>query len=227
MSGVILIVVAVGAEGAAVRRAFGAGGEPELWKPERLDGRFELLVGGVGKANAAGATARFYDPTRHAGAMSVGVCGSLPGGPAVGESVLATRSVNADEGVVTPTGFLTCREMGFPLGESDDEGWAPDGAWAAGLCKLVDALGPVATVSVCSGTDEAARAVAGRTGAVAEAMEGAAIAQVLRRIDPSAAFAELRVVSNDTGDRDKQRWDLPRAFAALTGVLGRARDTLG
>jgi len=225
--GVILIVAAVGAEGGAVRRAFGRAGDPGDWTPEALDDRFELVVGGVGKANAAGALARFYDPARHLGAMSVGVCGSLPGGPAIGASVLATSSVNADEGLVTPDGFITCRQMGFPLGASDEAGSPPDVGWAAALRPLVDAAGPIATVSVCSGTDAAAGAVARRTGAIAEAMEGAAIAQVLARVDPGAKFCELRVVSNTTGDRDGQVWDLASAFAGLTGVLGRARTRLG
>lgn len=223
----ILIVVAVGAEGAAVRRAFGGSGDPETWRPERLDDRFELVVGGVGKANAAGCVARFYDPARHEGAMSVGVCGSLPGGPATGASVLATASVNADEGIVTPDGFETCRQMGFPLGPTDETGSPPDPGWARALSPVVDAAGPIATVSVCSGTDAAAAGVRARTGAIAEAMEGAAIAQVLARVDPRAKFCELRVVSNNTGDRGRQVWDLPRAFGRLSEVLGRARERLG
>ncbi|MEZ6318712.1 MAG: hypothetical protein R3B49_08165 [Phycisphaerales bacterium] len=155
-SRVILIVVAVGAEGAAVRRAFGGSGDPETWRPERLDDRFELVVGGVGKANAAGCVARFYDPARHEGAMSVGVCGSLPGGPRRAHGVLATASVNADEGIVTPDGFETCRQMGFPLGPTDETGSPPDPGWARALSPVVDAAGPIATVSVCSGTDAAA-----------------------------------------------------------------------
>ena len=57
--------------------------------------------------------------------------------------------------------------------------------------------GPTATGAQCSGTEAAAREIVRRTGAVAEAMEGAAVVHAARRL--GTAGIELRVISNTTG----------------------------
>ncbi len=183
-----------------------------------------MLVTGVGKANASGAVARVLDPARHSGVLCVGICGSLPGGPGIGAVVLATRSVFADEGIQTPEGYQDCREMGFALSPGVCDAFAPTAGWRTILAPLSDAEGVIATVSTCSGTDELAARVVSRTGAVAEAMEGAAVGLAAARIDPRLPFAELRVVSNTTGDRAGQRWELAGALATLGRVLGRHHD---
>jgi hypothetical protein len=59
-----------------------------------------------------------------------------------------------------------------------------------------------------------------------EAMEGFSCALAARRINPDARFAEIRVVSNTTGDRARQRWDLDRALARMAKLLGPALDAL-
>lgn len=184
-----------------------------------------LVRSGVGKWAAAGATARWYDPDRHAGVLSIGIGGALPGsGLELGAAVLADPSLMADEGVDTPQEFLSLADMGF--GE-DAAPVRPDPASLEVLRPLVDRVGPVATVSVCSGRDDRARAIAERTGAIAEAMEGAAAGMAARRIRPDARFAEIRVISNTTGDRGKQVWDLDLALARLGVVLGPCLDALG
>ena len=65
---------------------------------------------------------------------------------------------------------------------------------------------------------------AARTKAVAEAMEGAAVVHAARRLGVPAI--ELRVISNTTGDRDNQKWDLAGALAALGRSLGEALGAL-
>ncbi|HBS28303.1 MAG TPA: hypothetical protein DEB06_02375, partial [Phycisphaerales bacterium] len=49
------------------------------WRARELSERFEMVVTGVGKANAAGAVARVLDAGRHAGVINLGVAGALPG----------------------------------------------------------------------------------------------------------------------------------------------------
>lgn len=196
---------------------------PPVWGIVRVDGGV-IVRCGVGKASAAGAVARWYDPGTHAGVLNVGVAGTLPGTDLpVGSVVLADPSVFADEGVRTPGGFLGLDRIGF--GE-DAPATPPDPASRAALVPLVDRVGPVATVSACSGADDAALGVAARTGGIAEAMEGAACGLVARRVSPEARFAELRVISNRTGDRERQGWDLDGALRRLTRVLGPALSAL-
>ncbi|MEL6741104.1 MAG: futalosine hydrolase [Planctomycetota bacterium] len=220
----MLLVIAVGGEmDAALGGLLGAGasiGRPGLWERREAGRCVDVVLCGVGKANAAAATARAIDPVRHGVVLSAGVCGALPGsGLVTGDAVAATRSVNADEGIALPGGgFESCTEMGFPTTFARDAVPA-DPAVVDELARVCDAQGPIATVSACSGTDALALGVASRTGALVEAMEGAAAGRVAEVM--GVAFGELRVVSNQTGDRDKQVWDLPRAFARLGEVLGR------
>lgn len=223
-----LLVVAARAEAEAVVGAFGfkAAEAPAEWRIRTLDERLDLLTCGIGKSNAAGATARALEGGQYRAVLNIGVCGSLPrgGGPMLepGRAVVGTSAVFADEGLQTPEGFRDVAEMGFgPLASLPGGGVAIacDGALLGALDALGDERGVIATVSTCSGTDALARAVAERTGAPAEAMEGAAAALVCARF--GAPFAEWRVVSNTTGDRAGQRWDIRAALARLAAGAAR------
>jgi futalosine hydrolase len=200
---------------------------PPEWSRIEATGTLDLIRTGVGKTNAAAAAARFLDPARHAGVLSVGIAGALPGsGLLLGDAVLAEACVYADEGVQSDTGFRDLPAMGFPLGPFAGSAAPTDAALtralAADLASAEPApprVGRVATVSTCSGTDALAAEVARRTGAIAEAMEGAAIAHVAARLGVPAG--ELRVISNTTGSRATQRWDIPLALARLRAIAAR------
>lgn len=214
----LLAVVATELEASGIVRAIGQARSPlGLWQRHGLGDRLDLVVSGVGKANAAGATASCLDPHHHAGVVSLGIAGALPGsGLALGSSVVASASVFADEGLATPSGFVTCQDMGFALCEGlSEEGQAVagDAAWVEALDFSGAHRGVIATVSTCSGTDARARAIAQGHAAIAEGMEGAAVGLAARRL--GARFVEVRTISNTTGDRAGQAWDLDRAVGAL------------
>ncbi|MBA4119953.1 MAG: futalosine hydrolase [Isosphaera sp.] len=235
----VLVVCATPLEAGALLAELGVGSlvaHAQEWRPMPVLPGLKLLISGVGKANAAAATARALDPASDAGVLSIGIGGVLPTPEkntpvnsaderraTLGDVVVSTRSVYADEGLLTPEKFVDLHDMGFPAGPWEGSGpWAPP-AWLSTLRTLGDAQGVIATVSTCSGTDQAAREVARRTGAVVEAMEGAAVAQVAERL--GVAWGEVRVVSNTTGDRHAQRWEmraaldrLARLGAALAGT---------
>jgi len=206
--------------------AFGYHGDrPEKWRCVRTQVGIDLVWTGVGKANAAGASAKVIAPDRHKGVVSVGIAGALPGSKCnVGDVVCAGESVFADEGVCTPDGFQSCAQMGFSAFDdaSDSKIHAPETVEWLGL--FADHNGSIACVSMCSGTDEAASAVASRSGAIAEAMEGAAVALAASRVDATLLTGELRVISNTTGDRAHQQWDLEGSLQKLGEVLGRIAD---
>ena len=221
--GRVLLIVAAGIEADAVLNGLGARGPaPAEWTPEKIGDRFELVVSGVGKAAAAGAAARFLDPAAHAAVVSLGVAGALPGsGLSIGDTVCATRAVFADEGFETPDGFTDISSAGFPPGPEGGMGVACRAELIDALTPITDAAGPVATVSTCAGTDALAAAVAARTGAIAEAMEGGAVGVSAWRVGCAVWFSELRVISNTTGDRDRQEWDLKGSLRVLGGLAGR------
>lgn len=225
--GGLILAVAAPAEARAVLKVFGA--DPSLadreWSLHRVAKGVEILVTGVGKVNAAGALASVLsaDGHEHAVVVSLGVAGALPGsgpgvgprgGLSIGDVVVANQSMYADEGMLTPDGFSDCEAMGFALGPTMEGGAVMHDAQIVEALGLhADHVGVIATVSTCSGTDAGAAMVASRTGALAEAMEGAAIGHVAARL--GIRSAEVRAISNTTGDRAAQIWDLPSALNAL------------
>ncbi|MFI4896596.1 MAG: futalosine hydrolase [Phycisphaerales bacterium JB059] len=191
------------------------------WEARRLAPGVEVVLTGVGKANAAGGVSRVLDPARHAGVVSLGIGGTLDDTLPLGALVLGESSLFADEGVRTPEGFTPCAQMGFALTSCPEDEIRCDPRWMDAWRGRVDRVARIATVSTCSGTDGLAREIRARTGAAVEAMEGAAVGLATRALHPAGAFAELRVVSNTTGDRGGQRWALEAAMGTLSGVLGR------
>ena len=182
------------------------------------------VVSGIGRVNAAVATTLALG-TRPSTIVSVGIAGSLPSvgdngePPAIGTIVIGDRSIYAEEGMISSEGFTSIAEMGFPLAAfADGNSIQPDSHLLDRVRDLLPAarVGGIATVATCSGTDERSVEIANRTGAVAEAMEGAAVLHAARLLGGSAV--EIRTISNRTGERSAQGWDLHAAFSALEHV---------
>lgn len=218
----ILVIVAAPAEARAVLTGLSLQGSITPWTP-RTDGPFDLALSGIGKANAAGATGRFADPTTHAAILSIGVAGALPDGDlAIPDTVVASSVIHADEGVQAPDRFMDCSEIGLSLGQFSGSAMCASDSFTRWLLRALKPVSPksggIATVSTCSGTDALARTIRDRTGAVAECMEGAAVGLIAHRL--GIPFGEVRIISNTTGDRGRQVWDLKRALEVLSRVIG-------
>ncbi len=229
----LLLALAAGREARAAMEALGvwAGRLPDPWQLVGGRRRLDLVMTGVGKANAAGGVARVLDPNQHWGVLSAGIAGSLPvaAPPGLGTIVCASESVFADEGVggaADAGGFIPMSDLGFGCFPDGSMGARHDQTMLGLLSPLGGARGVIATVSWCSGSDGCAQGVVERTGAIAEAMEGAAVALAARRVSSSIATGELRVISNTTGERSAQRWDPEGALATLRDVLGRLAGSL-
>lgn len=212
-SGRVLVAVASAPE----MRAIAPNAKADLWSLFPTSDGIDLVLTGVGKANAAGGVARVVDPGIHRGVISLGIGGCLPDSALEpGARVVATRSVFSDEGILAPTGFQPLDTMGFPPAP-DGDGVDGDADWI--VLSAAIGLSPVrvATVSSCSATDGGAKETVRRTGAKVEAMEGAAVGVVAARL--GLRFLEIRVVSNTTGDRDRQKWNLSGALESLREVF--------
>lgn len=226
----LLVVTAVEAERAVI--AAGAG--------------VLVVAGGIGRTNAAAQTVQsLLEHGRFSAVISAGIAGALPrvgsGGATVdaeaserhamldlGTVVVATSCVYAEEGLITPEGFRDMTGLGFRLGDFEGNAVPVDQrllrailARLATRRDLHTVAAPIATVATCSGSDAAALEIARRTGAVAEAMEGAAVVHAARRLGVPAI--EIRVISNTTGSRAAQRWDVGLALR----VLGEAVEEIG
>lgn len=221
----LLIAVAAPLE---IRGVFSGLGRPDtplpgLWEVTEVSKQVHVLHAGVSKANAAGAVASVLaDRHPYRAVLSIGIAGALPGGPSVLGAVTATGCVFGDEGIVTARGFESLAQMGFPMDPSlgEREVFPTDPTMQQVFRSVTDVAGVIAAVSICSGTDELARAVFERTGALAEAMEGAPIALVARR--RGVPFCEVRTISNLTGDRAAQQWDIRGAIGRLSDIVASA-----
>ena len=181
-----------------------------------------VVRSGVGKVNAAVATVMALERGTFDAVVSVGVAGALPGsGLTPGAVVVADRVVYAEEGMSTSDDFLSIDAMGFPLASFiKDNAARCEEALVASLASRIERArtGAIATVATCSANDELAQEIAKRTGALAEAMEGAAVVHAAGLIGVPAG--ELRVISNLTGERSRQQWDLQGALKILDRVAG-------
>ncbi|MDG4763468.1 futalosine hydrolase [Solwaraspora sp. WMMD406] len=212
-------MTAVEAEAAALRAGLGP----------RSTG-IEVVAAGVGSAVAAAATARQLAVAAGAGrpyqaVVSAGIGGGFPDRVDVAATVLATSSIAADLGAESPTGFIGIDELGFGSAVAATDATLTN--WLRGALPHAVA-GQVLTVNTVTGTEATATALAVRhPDALAEAMEGygVACAAALARLP----FAELRTISNPVGPRDRSRWRIPAALAALTAAgtaLDRTADQL-
>lgn len=199
-------------------------GGRDLFLGSRSGPRIGLLHSGIGKANAAAATATLLGAYRPTAVIAFGCGGALPGANLqVGDLAVATEEIYGDEGVRAPSGFLDMRELDLPLAQRDGQRYFNHFPVAPALLEKIRALlvspvgkmfnaaglGPFVTVSTCSGTLAAGEELVRRTGGLCENMEGAAIAQVC--LQCRVPFMELRGISNLVEDRDLSRWDLTKA----------------
>lgn len=199
------------------------------WELMAVGQRFDVIVTGVGKANAAAGVARVLDLARHGMVLSIGVGGALKAKSelGIGACVLGSVSVYADEGLPLPDGsFQDIAALGFAPNAGTESvpsiGVEATSSLLTMLRPACDAEGAIATVSECSSTDARAAEVLKRTDADVEAMEGAAIGFAVQRIGGGACgFAEVRVVSNTTGDRSRQQWDIRTSLDRLVRLAAR------
>lgn len=227
----IALVAAVPLETALLRRALSpcevrSCGRLELYRGT-LDGQpVVLLHCGVGKANAAAATALLLESQRPEAVINFGCGGAYPGsGLRLRDLALASAEHYGDEGVDTPDGFLDLEAIDLPLLQRKGQRLFNHFSVDANLLDRAQAIlgdpavrkdrevavGTFVTVSTCSGSERAARALQQRTGGLCENMEGGAIAQLCCRYN--VPFLELRGISNHAENRDLSRWDLPGAAA--------------
>ena len=176
----------------------------------------EFLEVGIGKAASTFAlTDRLARSEAPGLVVNFGVCGSYAPPIDVLDLCVVSEDCLADEGVQTETGFLDLGVSG-PV--------TMDAARTDEMRELLDRpiVAKGATVSTCSGTDALAAAIAARTGAQIETMEGAAIARVCQRTN--IPVVQLRCVSNRTGDRERGGWDLDGACLRVQAAVRRLID---
>jgi futalosine hydrolase len=171
-----------------------------------------LVALGVGVVSAALNLGRLAALGLPEAAVMVGSAGALPGsGCSMGDLVAADEEILAEQGVLVGAGQGDAGEMGLAglmqrvaLDRSLVDEVTAAAEPAAGLRR-----GSLLTVVGVSAQPEQAEARARRFQALAENMEGYALALAGKCL--GFRTAEIRGISNRAGDRDKSRWDLNTA----------------
>lgn len=190
------------------------------WRAEGQVGYIIVIVSGLGKANAAAATAAAIERYSPNLIVNVGCAGAFAGsGLAVGDIAVAKEEIAADEGVLTLDGWLPLDEIGFPVAVVDgvryfnaiplSQNLVGKAVEAASAEEFNVLAGSFVTVSTCSGTAARGDELWRRHAPLCENMEGAAVAQVALRY--GIQCAEIRGISNMVEDRDLSRWDIALA----------------
>jgi futalosine hydrolase len=190
--------------------------------------RLVCCAAGIGKANAAAASAVLIEQYQPRRIIIAGCGGAYPGsGLAVGDLAVASEELFGDEGTVAPRGWLDLKQMGLPLLQQGERNWY--GTLPLSLHETEKVLqladshglrltrGRFVTVSACSGTKERGLELARRHQAICENMEGAAIA--LNALRYGVPCLEIRGISNLVEDRDLSRWEIDRAVEAAQRLV--------
>jgi futalosine hydrolase len=191
------------------------------WPPHRRgtidDTCVTLVATGVGKVNAAAASALAVERFAPRVVLQTGIAGAYEGsGLGLGDVALAASEVHLDTGVGHGAAWQGMETLGFPLLPGPPPRYNRfdlDTGLTRRLARDLD------VAAVGFGTAEAVTADAAtaaelrrRHGVAVESMEGAAVAQVALAM--GVTFVELRGVSNVVGDRDHRNWDVDRAVHA-------------
>lgn len=232
----LLIIAAVALETRQLRRRMRpvADSDQQLFRGTTAAGRqTRLLLTGIGPTSTAINLTRFLERETPQAVVMIGCGGSYPNsGLRVGDLALATEEIFGDLGVMTDQRFLPLDQLEIPLTPPPVQRISLENDLMQAVAALLRTAladqpnrlrcGPLVTVSTCSGQPRLSRELEARTGGICENMEGAAAAQAcaLYRLP----FLELRGISNPTGTRDPEQWDLPRGAGAAQWGLDRILD---
>jgi futalosine hydrolase len=224
----ILIIAATPQEIVLLEHALGTAVRLKTTAYDYAEGRLGnvpviICAGGVGKINAATATAALIERHHPQLVINTGCGGAyLESGLSIGDLAVASEEFLGDEGVLTASGWQDLRFMNMPSlvhGNRLYHNALPLSKHAAEKAmQLADyygvklARGRFITVSTCSGTrlrgEDLFRSIHG----ICENMEGAAVAQVCLRYGIDCL--EIRGISNHVDERNMKTWDIPHAVEA-------------
>jgi len=221
----VLIIGAMHEETALLEKALGGQAKRKTGPFGYVQGKIGnlgiyLCTSGVGKVNAAGATAAMIERCHPGLVINTGCAGAYAGsGLDIGGLAVASEEILGDEGVLTSAGWLDLKKVKMPYFEEGGQRYyneiplavaAADKAMLlAGNCGIKLARGRFITVSTCSGTRAKGDELACRFQAISENMEGAAVA--LTCIRYGIDCLEIRGISNHVEERNMKKWDIPLA----------------
>ena len=237
----ILIIAAVPQETILLEHALGTTSRMKTVAYQYVEGALGkqhiiICAAGIGKINAAAATAALIERHRPKLVINTGCAGAYPGsGLSIGDLAVASEELLGDEGVLTSEGWQDLRSMDLPYLVQDDRRYynniplskhAAEKAMQLADCYGVSlARGRFITVSTCSGTRQRGEDLARHFGAISENMEGGAVALTCLRYGINCL--EIRGISNQVDERDMSMWDIPLAVEAAQRFVLKYLEEMG
>ena len=175
-----------------------------------------LLITGIGGVAAVWGTMDYFARNGKPDLLiNTGIAGSFSEKWPIGNVVVVGNDSFADLGIDDNGRLMTLFEAGI---DNPDSFPFEGGRIYAdrSLVEIAEELMPVVkgvTVNRVTGTEEGASSLRLRMNADIESMEGAAIYYVCRR--ESVPVIGVRAISNMVGKRDKEKWDIEAALAAV------------
>ena len=193
--------------------------------------RLALVKTGIGPVNTAQSLTAMIEHKRPLHVVQTGIAGAFPSsGLRVGDIAIATEEIWGEFGIVDETGWLDGENIGIPLLDGDPPLYnriplnrSHSETALASARTMSDEFGnhvqggPFLTLQNVTGTDEQARILSDRFGALCENMEGASSAQVCTLY--GIPFTEIRGISNIIEKRDLSTWDIPTAATRAQSVV--------
>lgn len=224
----VVIIGAVALELELLEKALAYSGRVKTGGFEYVEGtignlRIVISTSGVGRNNAAAATAVMIDRYHPQLVINTGCAGAYFGsGLAVGNLVVASEEILAEDGVIVTEGWKDLRYMNIPSVEQGGRCYynvlplsrhaSEKAMQMADYYGVFLMRGRSATVSTCSGSRQRGKELFQHWNVVMENMEGAAVAQICLRC--SVDCLEIRGISNQVEERDMKKWNIPLAVGA-------------
>ena len=194
-----------------------------------------LVETGIGAVNTAQALTVALQEIEPELVLQIGIGGAYLGsGLDKGDLALATEENYGDLGVITPAGWSPADEIGIPVLSTNRDyynTYSLDPTLVAKAQHILEqsgehvVRGPFVTVQQCTGREDIGNELAARFNAICENMEGAAAAHICTLY--AVPFLELRAISNRVEDRNKDAWDIPRAFQRVQIAAQKFIEALG
>lgn len=216
----ILLVAATHAEIEPLLSRFGDAQNPGKIITEGLTG--DVLIAGVGMVATAFALGRHLALNHYDLAINAGIAGSFDFNIALGEVVLITEDIFAEQGAEDGEEFLSLKELGF--GENSQlavDSWqlADRSNYPAINLKSLDKLKQVKAITVnkVHGHELTISQTLSRFDAQVESMEGAAFFYACNQTQTPCL--QIRAISNYVERRDKEKWNIGLAVKNLNDQL--------
>jgi len=179
--------------------------------------KFDVLITGIGSMSTSYWLTKTIEKHRPHLLIQAGVAGSFSSSYPPGSLVLVNEEVTGDLGVEENNEFKDVFDMGLPQITAPYTGKSLVNKHVELLQRYN--LPPVKAVTVNEITTRATRIqqLEQKYQPVVESMEGAALHYIA--LIEKIPYIQLRAVSNMVGERDKSKWKMKEAIAALNEQL--------